>query len=92
MSGRHTDLKAALQQSVGKLPAAERGVSEEASTAAAGPQSASRLGKKAVTVYYSKAAHQQLKHLAVDRETTLQALHEEAVNLLFETHSKPPIA
>ena len=92
MSGRNTDLKAALQQSVGTMPAAERGVSEEAATAAVGPQSASRLGKKAVTVYYSKAAHHQLKHLAVDRETTLQALHEEAVNLLFETHSKPPIA
>ena len=92
MSGPKTDLKDALQQSGGKFPASEPEVKENGSSPAVRQQSASRIGKKPVTVYYEKAAHLQLKVLAAELETTIQGLHEEALNGLFEKHGKPPIA
>ena len=92
MSGPKTDLKDALQRSGGKLPAAEREVQENGSSPGVGQRSASRMGKKPVTVYYEKGAHLQLKVLAAELETTIQGLHEEALNGLFEKHGKPPIA
>ena len=55
-------------------------------------QSPSRVGKKPVTVYYGKEAHLQLKILAAENETTIQDLHEDALNALFVKHGKPPIA
>lgn len=93
MSGPKTDLKDALQQSGGKLPPSEPEVKESGpETPAVRQQSPSRIGKKPVTVYYEKKAHLQLKVLAAERETTIQELHEEALNGLFEKHGKPPIA
>ena len=92
MSGPKTDLKDALQQSGGKLPASEPEVRENGSSPAVRQRSLSRMGKKPVTVYYEKAAHLQLKVLAAELETTIQGLHEEALNGLFEKHGKPPIA
>ena len=93
MAGPKTDLKDALQQSGGKLPPPEPKVKEKGSeTPAVRQQSPSRVGKKPVTVYYDKQAHLQLKILALERETTIQGLHEEAVNDLFVKHGKPPIA
>ena len=92
MSGPKTDLKAALQQSGGKLPAWEPEIRENGSSPGVRQQSPSRIGKKAVTVYYEKAVHLQLKVLAAELDTTLQGLHQEALNGLFEKHGKPPIA
>ena len=45
-----------------------------------------------MTVYYGKEAHLQLKILAAEQDTTIQELHEDALNALFVKHSKPPIA
>lgn len=92
MSGPKTDLKDALQQSGGKLPTAEPEVQENGSVPVDRQQSPSRVGKKPVTVYYGKEAHLQLKILAAEQETTLQGLHEDALNALFVKHGKPPIA
>ena len=93
MAGPKTDLKDALQQSGGKLPPAEPEVKENGSeTPVVRQQSPSRVGKKPVTVYYGKEAHLQLKILAAEKETTLQGLHEDALNALFVKHGKPPIA
>ena len=92
MSGPKTDLKDALQQSGGKLPIPEPEVKENGSAPVDRQQSPSRVGKKPVTVYYGKEAHLQLKILAAEMETTLQELHEDALNALFVKHGKPPIA
>ena len=92
MSGPKTDLKDALQQSGGKLAPAEPEVKENGSSPAVRQQSPSRVGKKPVTVYYGKEAHLQLKILAAEMETTIQELHEDALNTLFVKHGKPPIA
>lgn len=92
MAGPKTDLKEALQQSGGKLPPAEPEIKENGSAPVNRQQSPSRVGKKPVTVYYGKEAHLQLKILAAEKETTLQGLHEDALNALFVKHGKPPIA
>ena len=93
MAGPKTDLKEALQQSGGKLPSPEPEVKQNGSQPPAERQkSPSRVGKKPVTVYYDKNAHLQLKILAAERETTIQGLHEEALNDLFVKNGKPPIA
>ena len=93
MAGPKTDLKEALQQSGGKLPSPEPEVKQNGSQPPAGrQQSPSRVGKKPVTVYYGKEAHLQLKILAAEQETTIQKLHEDALNDLLVKYGKPPIA
>jgi hypothetical protein len=46
----------------------------------------SRAGKRVLSIYLDPVAWRQLRQLALDAETTTQALGEEAVNLLFEKH------
>lgn len=52
----------------------------------------SRIGKTQLGVYLHDDAHLQLKTLALEQKTSLQALGIEAVNLLFKLNNKPPIA
>ena len=92
MAGPKTDLKDALQQSGGTLPPTEPEVKEKSLSPVGRQQSPSRVGKKPVTVYYGKEAHLQLKILAAEQDTTIQELHEDALNALFVKHGKPPIA
>ena len=51
----------------------------------------SRAGKASVTAYFAPAVRRQLRRLAVDRDTTLQALLGEAVNDLFAKHGLPEL-
>ena len=93
MAGPKTDLKAALEQSGGKLSPPEPEVKQNGSEPPAErQQSPSRVGKKPVTVYYEKEAHLQLKILAAEMDTSIQELHVDALNALFLKHGKPPIA
>ena len=93
MAGPKTDLRDALAQSGGKLSPPRPEVKEKGSEPPAErQQSPSRVGKKPVTVYYDKKAHLQLKILAAEQDTTIQELHENALNDLFVKHGKPPIA
>jgi hypothetical protein len=46
----------------------------------------SRVGKRVLSVYLDPLAWKQLRQLALDAETSTQALGEEAVNLLFAKH------
>lgn len=48
----------------------------------------SRAGKRALTIYLDPLAWRQLRELALDLETSTQALGLEAVNLLFEKHRR----
>lgn len=52
----------------------------------------SRRGKKAVTGHFDPAVSRQLKQLALDLDTTVQALLAEALNDLFEKHNSNPLA
>jgi hypothetical protein len=60
---------------------------EPTETAAATTQRPpSRAGKRVLSIYLDPLAWKQLRQLALDTDTTTQALGEEAVNLLFEKH------
>lgn len=48
----------------------------------------SRLGKRVLSIYLDPIAWRQLRDLALDLETSTQALGEEAINLLFERHRR----
>ena len=46
----------------------------------------SRVGKRVMSTYLDPLAWKQLRQLALDLDTSTQALGEEAVNLLFAKH------
>jgi Antitoxin-like ribbon-helix-helix len=46
----------------------------------------SREGKRVLSIYVDPLAWKQLRQLALDNDTTTQALGEEAINLLFTKH------
>jgi hypothetical protein len=50
------------------------------------PRHPSREGKRVVTVYLNPDAFRQIRQLALDRETSSQALYLEALNLLFKKY------
>lgn len=52
----------------------------------------SRRGKKAVTGYFDPTVRQQLAVLAAEEQRSQNDLLAEALNLLFETYGKSPIA
>jgi len=49
---------------------------------------ATRVGKKKVTANLDPATHKQLKSLALDLDTTTEALLDEAIRDLFAKHGK----
>ena len=51
-----------------------------------------RRGKKMIAAYFDPAVSRQLKQLGLERDLSNQALIREALNDLFEKHSKAPIA
>ena len=52
---------------------------------------ASRIGKASVTGYFDPIVRRQLRKLAADSDTTIQALLGEALNDLFAKHGLPEI-
>lgn len=52
----------------------------------------SRVGKKPITGFFDPAVSRQLKQMALDQDSSIQALLREALNDLFEKHRTKPIA
>lgn len=52
----------------------------------------SRKGKVVISGYFDPAVRQQLAILAIKQNRSQAALMADALNLLFEQHSEPPIA
>lgn len=52
----------------------------------------SRAGKKSVTGHFDPAVIRQLKILAMDNDSSIQALLAEALNDLFDKHGMKPLA
>lgn len=52
----------------------------------------SRKGTKHVGGYYSPAVSKQLRQIALDENTSVQALLGESLDMLFESRGKPAIA
>lgn len=68
--------------------AAETITNEPAKTPSASTRPPSRLGKRVLSIYLEPIAWRQLRELALDLDTSTQALGEEAINLLFEKHRR----
>src|SRR5260370_15994430 len=71
-----------------RKPATERPAAQKTKT----PLSKGRGGTSPITVHFPKQVRDQLKILAVQRDTTLHNLVAEAFNDLFAKHGKPEIA
>jgi hypothetical protein len=52
----------------------------------------SREGKKAITGFFDPAVSRQLKQIALEEDSNIQALLREALNDLFVKRGKSPIA
>lgn len=88
---KRTNLASALKPE-DKTPVLTQKPSQEspAQGQQAGPPS--RKGKKAITSYHDPAVSKELKQLALDQNTTVQSLMEEALNDLFSKNGRNPIA
>lgn len=93
---KRPSLTAALQEASGKPqhePQAESDHLPEATKlATASSVPPSRQGKKAITGHFDPAVSRQLKQIALDHGTTVQALLTEAMNELFVKYKRNPIA
>lgn len=67
-------------------------VAEPETRPAAPKKPAYRDGKRAFTAWANIDAYNQLRHLAIDRGMTVQALLEEGMDLLFERYGYDQIA
>jgi len=91
MTTRENTLKKSLMGM--KEPAKPQLVAVDAETSATSAAIApSRQGKKVISGYFDPAASRQLKILAIERDATVQALLEEALNDLFKKHGRSAAA
>jgi hypothetical protein len=93
---KRENLASALHKASGKAPSKATpskptpGKTSDNETGSERPPS--RVGKRLVAGHFDPAAVRQLKQLALDQDTTGQALLTEALNDLFIKHGLKPIA
>lgn len=90
MAKQSTDLREAMNSSARGSTRAKNATSGS-TRAAAGPAKG-REGTVAITAHLPPGVRQQLKVIAMERDTTVQNLLAEALNDLFAKHGKPEIA
>lgn len=94
-SPRVNRLKAAMQgmqAANAPQPAAAEIVQLTTSAVARYPVCPSRVGKRQVSGYFTPDVVKQMHLLSLERDTTVQALLEEALNDLFRKYAKSAIA
>ena len=91
---KKTTLAAALHEASGKkqIITTLKNLDEEAILTNIAAKPPSRIGKKVVAGHFDPAVIRQLKMLAIDNDTSIQALLTEALNDLFDKHNMNPIA
>ncbi len=93
MAGKPADLRRAILDQAGRGSADQRPRgSSTGSPAAARATQPGRAGKVSVAGYFAPAVRRQLRRLAADADTTIQALLAEALNDLFAKHGVAEIA
>lgn len=94
MAGKHPDLRRAILDQAGRGSAENRPRRSPPDSPAAGTRSTQpgRVGKVSVAGYFAPEVRRQLRRLAADADTTIQALLAEALNDLFAKHGAPEIA
>lgn len=91
MTNRFTAGLSKIKESGGKAPAiAVAQPAPEVTTVSL--QAPSRRGKVVISGYFDPAVRQQLAILAIKQNRSQAALMADALNMLFEQHSEPPIA
>ncbi len=88
---RSTDLRRAILDQASRGDAGPAHAHEPPVRRPGAPPPPSRAGKASVTAYFAPEVRRQLRRLAADRDTTLQALLGEAVNDLFAKHGLPEL-
>ena len=96
MSSKRPSLADSMRQAVAAEPVAPAAISTptprpapaEPTARPAGFYAATRAGKKKVTAALDPATHKRLKGLAVERDSTTEALLLEAIADLFTKHGK----
>ena len=93
MAGKPSDLRRAILDQAGRGSAERRasGAPPGDSVAASSAQPG-RIGKVSVAGHFAPEVRRQLKRLAADADTTVQALLGEALNDLFAKHGLAEIA
>ena len=95
MPAKPADLRRAILDQAGRGSAGKRARTALPDAAAVPAQPRTqpgRVGKVSVTGYFSPEVRRQLKRLAADADTTVQALLAEALNDLFAKHGLAEIA
>ncbi|MGB7441813.1 MAG: ribbon-helix-helix domain-containing protein [Coleofasciculaceae cyanobacterium] len=88
-------LAAALSEAAGKPQATSQNLEIKDTSQAKETKTKlppSRQGKKSIGGHFDPAVSRQLKQIAVNHDTTVQALLVEALNDLFVKYGKSPIA
>ena len=94
MANKPTDLRRAILDLAGRGgPSKPFAPPERPSTSRPPPavRQASRVGKASVTGYFAPEVRRQLRRLAADADTTIQALLGEALNDLFAKYGVPEL-
>ena len=87
---KRPDLSTSLRNAAGSRPAAVASPVPSRSSSPTVPPS--RSGMVSLTIHVPPMVRNQLKRLALDRDTTLHAICGEAFNMLFASHGQPEIA
>ena len=89
--GKAAPDKSALKAAAGSAAPAKP-AEKKASRNPVGYVAPARQGKKALSAYFDPSVIDALKIMAIEQQTSVQALASEALNDLFAKHGKPPIA
>ena len=90
---KKTNLVAALHEASGKKqPVVMLSPPDENVSAALNGKPPSRVGKKVVAGHFDQVVIRQLKMLALNNDSSIQAMLTEALNGLFEKHSMKSIS
>lgn len=92
MATRKTTLAESLQRAAGTAPVSEPSAASEAGATGQRYIAPARRGKKAVSGHFDPAVQKQLNQMALDEDSSVQALLREALNDLFAKRGKPTIA
>jgi hypothetical protein len=90
MSGRLSGLKASLKADRDPPPAAAITLAKEDPAPRKSTRAKARENKRAVVGYYSPELQRALNVMAVERDTTLQAILGEAIDLWLREQGKHP--
>ncbi len=89
---KKTSLSTALHEASGKKPTPVTTTDNRPEPSTRSELPPVRQGKKMISGYFDPAVARQLKQLALDNDSTVQALLGEALNELFIKYNKKPIA